>query len=168
VLPDAELQRVANFIRDGEQGFPGTEPAPLGRYFPHFAEMHGWPELVATVTEHYQSISDAQARPPAIVAAYFGQAGALNQLDRHDRLPTAYSGHMNYGRWLPAPVLADVLFVGFPPEQLRPLYREVEVLGRFYCDRCMARENGLYLLRARHPALDLDAISSQIKRLYFF
>ncbi|MFV2090807.1 MAG: ArnT family glycosyltransferase, partial [Pseudomonadales bacterium] len=90
VLPPPALQRVADFIRDGEQGFPGTEPAAIGRYFPHFAEMHGWPGLVALVATHYQSIPAAERQSVTIVAAHFSQAGALNQLDYDNVLPGVY------------------------------------------------------------------------------
>ena len=45
VLPRETLQRVANFLRDSEAGREVGSPALLERYFPHFAEMHGWPEL---------------------------------------------------------------------------------------------------------------------------
>ncbi len=168
VLPPDALQRLADFIRDGEQGHRGEEPAAVGRYFPHFAEMHGWPELVAEVYRHYAEIAPDERSRVQIVAAYFGQAGALNQLDNGDRLPTAHSGHNNYHLWSREAEFGDVLFVGFQQEEIAPLYEDVRVLGRFHCRRCMARENGIYLLRARSPVVDSDKVREQIKRFYFF
>ena len=168
VLSPPVLQQVADFIRDGEQGFPGAGPAPIGRYFPHFAEMHGWPELTQTVIDHYQAIPEGERKGVTVAAAYFGQAGALNQLDREDRLPVAVSGHVNYHLWSAETDFSDVLFVGFTPAELAGLYFEVEVLGRFFCERCMSRENGLYVLRATKPAVDSQSIRRHIKRYYFF
>ncbi len=178
VLPSAVLQQAADFIRDGEAnargeptasaGTPGYVPAPMGRYFPHFAEMHGWPELVAAVTAQYEAIPAAERPGVGILAAYFGQAGALNELDRGNRLPTAYSGHMNYYLWAEGQSFDDVIAVGFDLDLLKRLYRHVTVLQTFHCDRCMARENGLIIARCRDRAVDSEEIRSQIKRFYFF
>jgi hypothetical protein len=168
VLPPAQLQQVADFIRDGEQGFPGNRPAPMGRYFPHFAEMHGWRELVEAVARQYDAIAPDERAGVTLVTAFFGQAGALNQLDREERLPTAHSGHMNYYLWLAGVPLTDVLFVGFEPEPLREFYAEVDVLEIFECQRCMDRENGLHILRARRPLVESDRIRANLRRYYFF
>jgi hypothetical protein len=168
VLPPHLLQRAADFIRDGEQGHQGEDPAPVGRYFPHFAEMHGWPELVEEVVKHYQRIPADERAGVEIVAAYFGQTGALNQLDREDRLPQAYSGHVNYHLWSRGADLDDVLFVGFQPGEIDKLYGEVEVMGQFACQRCMARDNGIHILRARSMKVDADQVRQKIRRFYFF
>jgi len=165
---EAMLQQMADFIRDGEQGFPGEDPAPVGRYFPHFAEMHGWPELTRAVIAQYEAIPATARERVTIAAAYFGQAGALNQLDTDDRLPHVHSGHMNYYLWSAGVDFSEVLFVGFTPAELAGLYTDLEVVGRFYCDRCMSRENGLYIIHARAPAVDSDAVRRHIKRYYFF
>lgn len=167
VLPPAQLQQVADFMRDGEQGSPGTEPAPLGRYFPHFAEMHGWPQLTEAVREEYARLDNEAAGGVTLLAAFFGQAGALNQLD-DDALPTAHSGHMNYHLWSAAAAFDDIIAVGFEKSELEALYGEVILLRRFYCDRCMARENGLTIYRARSPRRSSMEIRSRIKRFYFF
>jgi hypothetical protein len=168
VLPEPMLQRLADFIRDGEQGAPGTAPAPMGRYFPHFAEMHGWPELVAAVTAQYEAIPERERAGVGLLAAHFGQAGALNQLDDGGKLPTAYSGHMSYYLWSKGQSFDDVIAVGFDPALLKRLYHDVQVLDTFTCTGCMARENGLVIARARDRAVDSSEIRSQIKRFYFF
>jgi hypothetical protein len=168
VLPPSMLQRAADFIQEGELGAPGPRPAPMGRYFPHFAEMHGWPELTERVTAHYEAIPASERGGVTLMAAFFGQAGALNQLDRADRLPVAYSGHMHYHFWSEDADFSDVLAVGFERTELERLFQDVSVLEVFECERCMARENGLTIARARRPAMDSEAIRSQIKRFYFF
>jgi len=167
VLPGPVLQQVADFIRDGELGHPGEGPASMGRYFPHFAEMHGWPELTDRVTAHYEAIPASERDRVEVVAAYFGQAGAFNQLDGQ-RLPPAYSGHVNYSLWSEDASFEDVLIVGFPLSELENLFDDVVILEEFLCERCMARENGLLIARARSPSMDSAAIRSQIKRFYFF
>lgn len=167
VLPPVMLQQAADFIRDGERGAPGSEPAPLGRYFPHFAEMHAWPELTTAVIRHYQAIAESERSSVGLVAAFFGQAGALNQLDE-GALPVAHSGHVNYHLWSEEMLFNDVIAVGFELELLDALYADVTVLETFYCERCMKREDGLIIARARDPRVDGDAIRAKIKRYYFF
>jgi hypothetical protein len=172
VLPPATLQQVANFIRDAEQGTSAVGDAPIGRYFPHFAEMHGWPELTDWVARAYERLPDAERPAVDVVAAYFGQAGALNQLDTADRLPAVHSGHMNYYLWWLADGadqrLDDVLFVGFEPPEVEGLFAEITVLDRFSCERCMAREQGAYLIRARRPLVEAAEIRERLKRFHFF
>ncbi|XOV86752.1 MAG: ArnT family glycosyltransferase [Pseudomonadota bacterium] len=168
VLPPDQLQALVNFMRDGEQGYGSDEPAPLGRYFPHFAEMGGWVELVDAVTDQYLSIPGGERANVTLLAAYYGQAGALNQLDRGNQLPTAYSGHMNYGRWWEQADLSNVLAVGYDLALLQDLYEQVEVVASFSCERCMARENGLLIVRAQSPRLAPDTIRARLVRLSFF
>jgi len=167
VLPPTLLQQAADFIRDGEQGTPGSEPAPMGRYFPHFAEMHAWPELTAAVIGHYRAIPAEERADVGLVAAFFGQAGALNQLDG-GALPPAHSGHVNYHLWNRGETFEDVLAVGFDREELTALFEDVTILETFTCERCMARENGLIIARARQPRLPAAEIRNRIKRFYFF
>ena len=167
VLPPAMLQQAADFIRDGEQGTPGTTPAPMGRYFPHFAEMHAWPELTAEVSRHFQALPPAERDQVTLMAAFFGQAGALNQLD-DGALPVAYSGHVNYHLWNEDADFSDVIAVGFDLETLASLYDEVSVLSTFSCERCMARENGLIIARAAEPKVSNAEIRARIRRFYFF
>ncbi len=172
VLPPTTLQHVANFIRDAEGGSVTADEAPIGRYFPHFAEMHGWPELTELVTRTYDRLPDAERPAVDLVAAYFGQAGALNQLDTAGRLPTVHSGHMNYYLWWQADEsssrLDDVLFIGFQPTELDGLYAERVILDRFSCKRCMAREQGAYLIRARRRVVAAEEVRERLKRFHFF
>ena len=63
---------------------------------------------------------------------------------------------------------ADVIAVGFELDLLESLYAEVAPLSTFRCDRCMARENGLVIVRARKPRVTNEEIRTAIKRFYFF
>ena len=62
----------------------------------------------------------------------------------------------------------DVIAVGFEPDLLDGLYEEVTVLETFSCERCMARENGLIIARARHPSVSPADLRERIRRFYFF
>ncbi|MFW2403943.1 MAG: ArnT family glycosyltransferase [Gammaproteobacteria bacterium] len=168
ILPIERVQQIANFIRDGQQGFPGKEAAELEPLFPHFAEMHGWPELVALTSEVYADLSDHERARTTLVAAYYGQAGALNQLDDADALPEAYSGHMSYDLWNRDADLERVVFVGFERADIADLYSAIEALGELDCRYCMSREDGLKVYLAEGLRVAPDEVRDRIRRYYFF
>lgn len=168
VLPIERVQRIADFIRDGQQGFPGSEPAELEPLFPHFAEMHGWPELVRVTSNAFAGFSEEERARTTLVAAYYGQAGALNQLDEADALPDAYSGHMSYDLWNQDADLDRVLFVGFELVEIEDLYTTVEQLATLECRYCMSREDGLKLYLAEGRRAAPDQVRERIRRYYFF
>ena len=168
VLPIERVQEIADFIRDGQQGFPGEQPAELEPLFPHFAEMHGWPELVEVTAGVFDRFSPADRAATGLFAAYYGQAGALNQLDVDDRLPVAHSGHMSYDLWNADFDFERVLFVGFEPADLEHLYERIEELAVLECRYCMSRENGMRLLLAEGLRVPPDDVRGQLRRYYFF
>lgn len=168
VLPIERVQQIADFIRDGQQGFPGDEPAELEPLFPHFAEMHGWPELVSLTGDVFDSFTPEERAHTTLFAAYYGQAGALNQLDIDGRLPTAHSGHMSYGLWSEDANFDRVVFVGYERDELDELYAAVEKIATLECRYCMSREDGLRLYLAEGLRVPPDEVRRRLKRYYFF
>ena len=168
VLPEPQLHQVTSFLRDSEQAYPGTEPADLERYFPHFAEMHGWPELVRLTTKTWQSLAPEERRGAVLMASHYGQAGALNQLADAGALPEAHGRHVNYHLWAKDLSIEHGLFVGFGAEELLPLFAHVEERGRLQCDHCMARERNLRLHFVSGPRVSSAEIREQLKRYAFF
>jgi hypothetical protein len=64
-----------------------------------WADMHGWPELAATVTRVYYSLPAQQRDLAAIVASNYGEAAAIDFFGSKFGLPPALSGHNNYWLW---------------------------------------------------------------------
>jgi hypothetical protein len=64
-----------------------------------FADMHGWPELAATVATIYNGLPPAQRSQAAIVASNYGEAAAIDFFGGRYVLPPAISGHNNYWLW---------------------------------------------------------------------
>jgi len=168
VLPIERVQQIADYIRDGQQGFPGDTPAEIEPLFPHFAEMHGWTELVELTTRVFDEFTPAQRDRTGLFAAYYGQAGALNQLDHADRLPEANSGHMSYDLWNADMDFDRVVFVGFDRGEIADLYARVEELATLNCRHCMSRENGLHLYLAEGLLVSPDEVRQRLRRYYFF
>jgi len=67
----------------------------------NFADMHGWPELAATVARVYRGLPPADRARAAIFANNFGEAGAIDVYGAAYGLPHAISGHNNYWLWGP-------------------------------------------------------------------
>lgn len=168
VLQPDRLQQLADFLRDAEQGFPGDEPAALERYFPHFAEMHGWQELVAVTTAAWTGLDSAERQGAVLVGSFYGQSAALNLLDLTDRLPPAHGRHMTYHLWSRHLDYPKGLFVGFDSAELEALFSAVEERGRLSCNRCMARENGLRLHYVTGPRFPAAEIHARLRRYDFF
>ncbi|HXO17822.1 MAG TPA: hypothetical protein VN909_06595, partial [Candidatus Dormibacteraeota bacterium] len=64
-----------------------------------WADMHGWPELVAAVAQVYHALPPAQRAQAAIVASNYGEAAAIDFFGAQYALPPALSGHNNYWLW---------------------------------------------------------------------
>jgi 4-amino-4-deoxy-L-arabinose transferase-like glycosyltransferase len=84
-----------------------------------WAEMLGWPELAATVAAAWDRLPPAQRAGAAVVAANYGEAGAIDQYGPRLGLPPATSGHNGYWYWAgdgrPG---APLVVVGIPVERL--------------------------------------------------
>jgi len=64
-----------------------------------WADMHGWPELAATVTQVYQSLSPSERAQAVIVAQNYGEAAAIDFFEGSNGLPPVISGHNQYYLW---------------------------------------------------------------------
>ncbi len=66
-----------------------------------WADMHGWPELTATVARVYAALPPAERAHTAIFAHNYGEAAALDFFGPRYGLPPATSGHNQYWLWGP-------------------------------------------------------------------
>jgi hypothetical protein len=64
-----------------------------------WADMHGWPQLVATVAHVYNALPPKERAQAAIVASNYGEAAAIDFFGKAYGLPPALSGHNNYWLW---------------------------------------------------------------------
>ena len=64
-----------------------------------WADMHGWPELAATVAKVYDSLPPTERAQTAIAADNYGEAAAIDFFGGRYGLPPAISGHNQYFLW---------------------------------------------------------------------
>jgi hypothetical protein len=64
-------------------------------------ETVGWPELDHTVAGVWHGLTASRRANGVVLASNYGEAGAINELDRSDGLPEAVSGQNNVWYWGP-------------------------------------------------------------------
>ena len=116
----------------------GREPG-----FPHkFAEMVGWPELAYAVSEAFASLPAATRADVAVVAANYGEAGALDFYGRRLGLPGVVSAASSYAFFGAGDRVGDpLLTVGIPEGALAGHCARIVPMGR------VAQPDSAWLLR---------------------
>jgi len=76
----------------------------------HWADMFGWPEMVATMASVYATLTPEERARAYILVDNYGEASAINFFGPALGLPHAISGHNAYYTWGPGPnPAADVM-----------------------------------------------------------
>ena len=70
--------------------------SPLPQYF---SDQFGWPEMVATVAQVYDSLPPEERVHAGILAGNYGEAGAIDFFGPKYGLPQSISAHQNYYYW---------------------------------------------------------------------
>ncbi len=99
ILPETQLAAYQQILARKLHVSTATENHRMPALGQDFADMHGWPQLAATVARVYASLPPAQRAQAAIVASNYGEAAAIDVFGRTDHLPPALSGHNNYWIW---------------------------------------------------------------------
>jgi hypothetical protein len=100
----AYQSRVARVLHTDELR---TEHMRYGALPQDWADMHGWPELAATVERVYRALPDDERARAVVVASNYGEAAAIDFF-AHD-LPPTLSGHNQYFLWGTHGASGDVL-----------------------------------------------------------
>jgi hypothetical protein len=109
---------------------------PLQKMNYDLAETIAWPREVSQVARAYRGLPPAVRARTAILAANYGEAGAIDRFGPADGLPEAYSGANNFWYWGPPPARdTDAIAINVDPGLLRREYASVRRIGTF--------ENGL-------------------------
>jgi hypothetical protein len=92
--------------------------------------MVGWPELVETVAAVYRSLPPDERATARVLAANYGEAGAIDWFGPRLGLPPAISGHDTYWFWRPRHQAAGPLItIGYQTDQLRSLCADLRRVG---------------------------------------
>jgi dolichyl-phosphate-mannose-protein mannosyltransferase len=121
----------------------------LGDLPQHFADMHGWPEMVAEVARVYRTLTPEEQAHATIFGQNYGEAGAVNVLGRRYGLPPAISGHNGYFLWGPGGAHDVIVIIGGDEEDNRAACIDLRQAGEIRCGHCMPYEDRdpVYLCR---------------------
>lgn len=96
-----------------------------------YADEIGWPELVDSVAAAWQGLNPEERAHGAVVAANYGEAGAIDLYGPDRGLPPAVSGHLTYRYWAPErPDATVAVVVGVPAPTLERWCLSVDEVGR--------------------------------------
>lgn len=138
----------------------------LEKVVPDLAEQIGWPEFVGTVAAAYQSLAPDEQAHALVLAANWGEAGAVDLLGGRYDLPPAISGHDAYYTWGPGdPEATTYIATGYSYTQLSLYFNEVVQSGKV-ANRAGApnEEAGRAVFICRRPKQPLSAVWSQFRR----
>jgi hypothetical protein len=122
---------------------PSTEERKeIGALPQHYADMHGWREIVETVAEVYEGLEPDEKSRAAILAPNYGVAGAIDFLGSRYGLPSSMSTHNNYWLWGPGEADGSVtLIIGASEEDMSQRCQTHERVATIECGYCMPYEN---------------------------
>jgi hypothetical protein len=90
---------------------PGSASIQLN---PDLGETVGWSQFINAVDTAWQSVPAATRAHAVIFTENYGEAGAIDVLGGHDRLPQAFSGHNGFSLWaMPRPDQTTTIVVGY-------------------------------------------------------
>jgi hypothetical protein len=124
----------------------------LYRVNEEFVQFADWHEVVSQIASAYH-----EARAQGILTDSYGTAAAVERYGREFRLPPAISGGNGYYMWGPPSDPESVIAIGYAPELLATIYRDVSPIGevrdRFELDNQFDFPRVIYVCRGKLASL---------------
>ncbi|HWM91489.1 MAG TPA: glycosyltransferase family 39 protein [Thermoanaerobaculia bacterium] len=163
-LPVLPAERLPGYARALGIGMGAAERHEMGALPQHFADMHGWEEMVAEVARVHHSLPPEERAKAGIYGQNYGQAGAIDLLGKKHGLPKASSGHNNYFLWGPQGSGEVLIIIGGDPEDHRQAFEDVRQAGEVRCGGlCMPYEDNQPVWVARGLKAPIEQIWSMTK-----
>ncbi|MDQ3138530.1 MAG: glycosyltransferase family 39 protein [Gemmatimonadota bacterium] len=157
ILPPAAMARYALAI--GATEALRTNTGETEHLPQDFADMLGWEEQVRAVADVYGSLPAADREQAVLLAANYGEAGALDFFGPRYGLPPVVSPAGSYWFFGPGERPGDVvLTVGVERRDLERTFASVEAGGRVTSPWSVAEERDLTIFVARGPHRTLQEI----------
>ena len=129
-----------------------------------WADMHGWPELAATVARVYRALPPNLRGQAAIVASNYGEAAAIDFFGKADGLPPVISGHNNYWLWGTHGYSGNVVIdVNGDCGAAQHLYRSARLVARSNPPWVISYERDIPIMLCVGPRKPLAAIWPSLK-----
>ncbi|HUU38463.1 MAG TPA: glycosyltransferase family 39 protein [Candidatus Desulfaltia sp.] len=127
----------------------------------HFAHRFGWEEKVDAVATAYHALPEHEREQCAILASWYGLAGAIDHFGPAHGLPPAICVHNSYWMWGTRGYTgAVVLAVGYDAHELGHYFDSVERVG--YVEVPYDDDAAIFL--CTKPKITIEAMWVQLKR----
>jgi hypothetical protein len=126
--------------------------------------MFGWPERVAAVSEVYRSLPPEEREQTMILAAGYGNAGAVDHLGKSAGLPRAVSFAQTYWMWgYPDGPIETVIGVGYGADFLSQIWEEVEVVKSVELENVNPWQTPFEVTLCRKPKISMEDVWPQVR-----
>lgn len=144
---------------------PGAgERHEMGQLPQHFADMHGWENMVATIAGVYHILSVEEKAKASIFVSNYGEAGAIDYYRNKYRLPRAICGHNAYWHWGPRGAPGQIVIrLGGTKEDLERYFDDVQQMDVVKCQYCMPYENNLPVFLCKGFRTTLEELWPRLK-----
>ena len=128
---------------------------------PDWADMHGWPQMAATVQQLYEALPPAQRAQTVVVAQDYGQASAIAFFAPN--VPVV-SGHNQYWLWGTRGFSgSSVIDLGGNCGAGRHLFKHTQRLATFSAPYVMPYENNLPIMLCRNLRVPLAQLWPKLR-----
>jgi hypothetical protein len=163
-LPILPVDAAADYSNFWDIHKVRVENYDSGKLPQFFADMFGWPNQVKFVASVYKGLSPEDRAHCAILAANYGEAGAIDYFGPSYGLPRAISPHNNYYLWGPGSSSPDIVIaVGMDKGKLELLFADVQRATTILDPYAVPDENNLPLYICRHPRVSLSDVWPSLK-----
>jgi hypothetical protein len=98
----------------------------------HFVFRFGWEELVEVIADSYHALPPKDREKCAILASWYGPAGAVDHFGARHGLPESICPRNNYWLWGPREYSGSVVIaVGYDTQILERYFEDVELVATF-------------------------------------
>jgi 4-amino-4-deoxy-L-arabinose transferase-like glycosyltransferase len=121
--------------------------------------MFGWRERVNEVAKVYNNLPEGERQRTIILAAGYGNAGAVDYFGKPLGLPEARSLSMSYWLWgLPDRPIETVLGIGFSKKSMEGVFHEVELVAEIELEHVNPWETPFPITICRQPKDSLQSM----------
>jgi hypothetical protein len=136
-----------------------TNTGEVGALPQDYADMLGWKEQADAVAEVYQRLTPEQRERTVLVAANYGEAGALEFYGPRLGLPPVVSPAGSYWFFGPGERPGDVVItLGVPADRLRRFFDSVRTVARIGHPWAVEEERGVPINVGTGPRTTLQEV----------
>ncbi len=157
ILPPEKM--AAYSLAIGATSSLRTNQGELDRLPQDYADMLGWPNQSAEVAKVYYSLSPTDRQEAVILAANYGEAGALDYYGPRYGLPSAISAAGTYWFFGPGDKPANVaITLGVPEAAIKTFFGDGQLVKTIGDPWSVREERRVPIYIARHPRKTLQEV----------